>query len=143
MSSLINPTCKFMRYESKWTDLKDYLTMFKDDNKDNSSCFMLSCNSNINAKTRDLNCENDTTYTTICVPKQSLVCSYTVFELKINEAMSLQLEVQQNGAFTCSAHRQLHKVGMKSMNLSSYSSRSVFNNFRKSLERVKKRYSKP
>ena len=142
LSNFINVTCRFMRYESKQTDLKDYVTsMFKDDIKEHSKNFMLSGNININAKTRDLHCEKDTTYTTICVPKQSLIQAYVVFEFKINESMILQLDVKQNSAFTysayCLAHRQLYTIGKNCMNISNYSARSVFNHFRKSLDRVK------
>jgi hypothetical protein len=141
LSNFINVTCRFMKYKSKQTDLKHYVTtLFKDDIKDQSKCFMLSGNININAKTRDLHCEKDTTYTTICVPKQSLIHAYVVFEFMINDSMTLQLDVQQNSAFVysayCLSHRQLCTMGKNCMNISNYSARSVFNHFKKSLERV-------
>lgn len=140
--NFLNITCRFMQYESKHTDVKEYVTtVFKNDNKNQSKNFMLTGNININAKTRYLHCEKDTTYTTICVPKQTLIHAYVVFEFRINESTILQLDVEQNSAFTysayCLTHRQLYTIGQKCMNISSYSARSVFNHFRKSLERVK------
>lgn len=143
MSNFINVTCRFMKYESKQTVLKDYVTAIgNNDIKNKSKSFILSGNININAKTRDFHCEKDTTYTTICVPKQTLIHAFVVFEFMINESMILQLKIKQNSAFTysayCLCHRQLYAVGDNCMNISNYSARSVFTHFRKSLERVKK-----
>ncbi len=143
MSSYINLTCRSFKYEAKNTILENYLSTFTDSTCGKQLCSISTANININATTADIHCEKDTTYTIICVPLQKNNNARITFEFYINQETTLQLDVKQNGVFTysayCLAHRQLSTFGTNCMNISTYSAKSVYNHFRKSLDRVQKK----
>ncbi len=146
MSSYINLTCRSFKYEAKKTILANYLSTFSDDTHGKQSYSILTANININATTSDIHCEKDTTHTIICVPPQKDATAHIIFEFYINHETTLQLEVKQNGVFAysayCLAHRQLSTFGDHCMNISTYSAKSVYDHFRKSLERVQEKKKK-
>ena len=142
MSSYINFTCKSFKCEAKKTNINKYVSTFNNNFNQSKSQSVTTANININATTRDIHCEKDTTYTTIIVPEQKDDKARIVFQFKINSETTVQLDVKPNGAFTysgyCLAHRQLQTFGENCMNISTYSAKSVFSNFRQSLLRIKK-----
>ena len=140
MSSYINFTCRSLKYEGKKNVISKYLRTFQNNEYKNIMTFITTAHININATTRDLHCEKDTTYTTICVPQQKEEKAHIVFQFQINDENTLELDVKQHGAFTysgyCLSHRQLATKGELCMNISTYSAKAVYTHFRTSLKRI-------
>jgi hypothetical protein len=65
-----------------------------------------------------------------------------VFEFQLNPLFSLKIQVLQNCSFTysayCLAHRQVYTYGFNCINLSTYSTKRLYNHYRLSLNRLKK-----
>jgi len=142
ISSYLNFTSRSLKYEAKYNVISKYLMTFQHNDYKNIMTFITTAHININATTRDLHCEKDTTYTTICVPEQKEEKAHIVFQFQINDENTLQLDVKQHGAFTysgyCLSHRQLATKGENCMNLSTYSAKAVYSHFRTSLKRIQK-----
>lgn len=140
LSNNLNITCRSMDYQSRKTELTSYLNTDCNELNIAGPRFILSGNININATTRDIHCEKDITYTTIHVPRQKESNASIVFQFQLNELFSLNIQVLPNCSFTysayCLAHRQLNTNGLNCMNLSTYATRRLYNNYRKSLQRL-------
>lgn len=142
LSRYLNITCKSMEQQCKGTEMSSFIN--NNDNKGNMvhSQSILSGNINVNAKTRDIHCEKDITYTTIHVPHQQQKDAYIVFEFQLNPLFSLKIQVLQDCSITysayCLAHRQIYTNGFNCMNLSTYSTKRLYNHYRLSLKRQKK-----
>jgi len=126
-----------MRQLSSNTEMEH---LVKKENSKNNVQFMLTANINIDAKTKYLHCEKDTTYTTIYVPKQISTQAFIVFEFELNELHSLKIKFPPESCFTysayCLGHRQIYTNGHKCMNVSTYSSKRLYCHFRKSMVRL-------
>jgi hypothetical protein len=142
LSNNLNITCRYMKTQSNKTELVQYFEKDSNTNKDKTLPLILSASININARTRDIHCEKDITYTTIHVPPQTEINGYIVFEFQFSTNLSMKIQVMQNCCFTysayCLAHRQIYTNGFKCMNLSTYSTNKVFNSYRKSMMRIHK-----
>jgi hypothetical protein len=142
VSSKINMTSRSMKKLSLNTELEQYTKIHSCNTKNGSTQYILSGNINVNATTKQLHCEKDTTYTTIHVPIQTDTTAYITFQFQLNEQFSLNFKCMQNNCFTysayCLAHRQMYTSGSKSMNLSTYSGGRVYCNYRRSYRRVNK-----
>jgi hypothetical protein len=132
----LNLTSKMMYQQSKTNVLNSIIEI----NMDNPSN-MLTGNININATTCDIHCEMDVTYTTIHVPKQTEISAYIVFEFQINHFISITLDVMQNATLTysayCLGHRQVATNGCNCMNVSTYSTKRLFSNYKQTYNRIK------
>ena len=95
---------------------------------------------NVDASTKILHTERDTTYTIISVPKQEKNSLGIHFQFCLTKATSLFLNMQSLTTFAYSAffltHRQNHDSGHNNINISSYGSQRLFFNARKSIERI-------
>ena len=142
LSKYLNITCKSMEHQCKGTELSSYMNNHYNKGNMAHSQSMLSGNINVNAMTRDIHCEKDITYTTIHVPHQQENDAYIVFEFQLNPLFSLKIQVLQNCSFTysayCLAHRQVYTYGFNCINLSTYSTKRLYNHYRLSLNRLKK-----
>ena len=142
LSKYLNITCKSMEHQCKGTELSFYMNNHYNKGNMAHSQSMLSGNINVNAMTRDIHCEKDITYTTIHVPHQQENDAYIVFEFQLNPLFSLKIQVLQNCSFTysayCLAHRQVYTYGFNCINLSTYSTKRLYNHYRLSLNRLKK-----
>lgn len=138
ISKYLNISCKSMKFQCKETQLSSFLGNKRNMTNKRS---MLSGNINVNARTRDIHCEKDITYTTIHVPNQQENDAFIVFEFQLNIFISLKIQVLQNSSFTysayCLAHRQIYTNGVNCINLSTYSTKRLYNNYRLSLKRLK------
>lgn len=136
----LNFSVESMQHVSKDTVLNKYVINAGEIECDKIPS-ILTASINIDCRTRDLHCENDVTYTTIVVPKQEDTTSYIVFEFKLCDGAAFHIRCSQNSCFTysayCLTHRQWSTNGIKCMNLSSYSNKRVYCNFRRSYNRVK------
>lgn len=141
ISRYLNISCKSMEFQCKETQLSSFLTNNYNKRNMANTRSMLSGNINVNARTRDIHCEKDITYTTIHVPNQQENDAFIVFEFQLNIFFSLKIQVLQNSSFTysayCLAHRQIYTNGENCMNLSTYSTKRLYNNYRLSLKRLK------
>jgi hypothetical protein len=139
ISAKLNMICRSMKSQSYNTELEPYFYS-EIPRHFNNTKFVISGNININATTKNIHCERDVTYTTITVPQQTLEKAFIVFEFRVNNTFSLRLKCSQNSCFTysafCLAHRQVHSSEPTCMNISSYSGKRIFCNYRKSLQRV-------
>ena len=138
VSNKLNLSCRSMMHMAYNTPLSDYLPF----NQRSSQSYIFSGFINVNARTRHFHCEKDTTYTTIYVPKQKDKGANITFQFQINESFLINIIAHQQTCFTysayCLAHRQLKTEGTNCMNISTYSGKRVFCNYRKSYHRVKK-----
>ncbi len=138
ISQKLHVTNESMKYCCKKTQLSEIM----DDAMQFSQeiCSILCGNININARTRDLHCERDVSYTTIFVPQQTLENAFIIFQFFINECTSLRLVFPSNSCFTysayCLSHRQVYTHGKNCMNISSYSGKRLYCSFRRSLHRI-------
>jgi hypothetical protein len=78
-------------------------------NIDSDMNFLLSANININARTRELHCEKDTTYTTIAIPHQLNQSACIIFEFYLNTHHSLKIKFPSASCFTYSAYCLTHR----------------------------------
>lgn len=139
LSCKLNLSVESMQDISKNTVLDKYVI-----NAEKIECdkvtSILTASINVDCKTRDLHCEKDVTYTTIVVPIQEDATSYIVFQFKLCDWVSFNIRCLQNSCFTysayCLTHRQLYTNGTNCMNLSSYSNKRIYCNFRRSYIRV-------
>jgi len=95
---------------------------------------------NVDASTKILHTERDTTYTIISVPKQEKKTLGINFQLSLTKSASLFLNMQALTTFAYSAffltHRQNHDSGHNNINISSYGNQRLFFNARKSIKRI-------
>jgi hypothetical protein len=140
-SDKLHLSCRSMIQSSKKNELSEYIRK-KETVHDQYNNFLLSGNININAKTAHFHCEEDTTYTTIYIPKQLESEAFIIFEFQINLNNTLRIKFKQNSYFIysayCLAHRQYTTGGINCMNLSTYSTKRLFCSYRKSLQRLEK-----
>lgn len=137
ISSKLNMTCRSMIYTAQNTPLHEYF------HNRNTQNYILSGYINVNAKTTFMHCEQDTTYTTIVVPKQKEKSAKITFQFQINQSFILNIIAHQGTTFTysayCLSHRQLQTEGLNCMNISTYSGKRVYCNYKKSYHRIKKK----
>lgn len=135
VSKRLNMNCTSMIQLSR---TKNRLSTFLREQIGNDLNFMLTANINVGATTRDFHCEKDTTYTTICVPKQSSSSAFILFEFQLNTEHILRMRFSSNSCFTysayCLTHRQQYANGPTCMNVSTYSGKRLYCHFRKSLK---------
>ena len=93
ISKYLNISCKSMEFQCKETQLYSFLGNKRNMTNKRS---MLSGNINVNARTKDIHCEKDITYTTIHVPNQQENDAFIVFEFQLNICISLKIQVLQN-----------------------------------------------
>ena len=138
ISSKLNLACRAMMYTAYNTPLQNYFPY----NASSSQNYILSAYINVNATTKYLHCEKDTIYTTIYVPKQKEEEAKIFFQFQINDSTFLNIIGHQKTCFMysayCLSHCQLKTEGKNCMNISSYSGKRVFCNYRKSYQRVNK-----
>jgi hypothetical protein len=79
ISKYLNISCKSMESQCKVTQLSSFLGNKRNMTNKRS---MLSGNINVNARTRDIHCKKDITYTTIHVPNQQENDAFIVFEFQ-------------------------------------------------------------
>ena len=95
---------------------------------------------NVDASTKILHTERDTTYTIISVPKQEQNSLGIHFQFCLTKSTSLFLNMQSLTTFAYSAffltHRQNHDSGRNNINISSYGNQRLFFNARKSIKRI-------
>jgi hypothetical protein len=142
LSSKLKYTIEAIQSFSKSTTLSRHLIIEEIPKLQHSSS-VISCSINIDCKTRDSHCERDVTCTTIIIPMQEHDRCTISFEFCISDVASLVRCCPQNSAFTNSAyrltHRQLKTHGNKTMNLSSYSNKRFYCNYRQSFQRLLKK----
>jgi hypothetical protein len=130
---------KSMQYHAKKTELSCYMRKAIEINSRYN--IMSSGNINIEACTKFLHCERDTTYTTLMVPPQTIGNPFIEFEFFFGSNCSLNVLLRPFSCVAysayCLSHRQVRYNGETCMNLSTYSGRRLFNNYRKSLFRVR------
>ena len=95
---------------------------------------------NVDASTKILHTERDTTYTIISVPKQEKKTHGINFQFSLTKSASLFLNMPALTTFAYSAffltHRQNHDSGHNNINISSYGNQRLFFNARKSIKRI-------
>jgi hypothetical protein len=103
----------------------------------------LTANININAGTRTPHCEKDVSYTIIHVPPQKSSESFILFQFQINDNIDINLKCVPGTCFTysayCLTHRQLSSFGSNCMNISTYIGKRVFDSFKTSFWRKRKK----
>ena len=106
----------------------------------------LSCQFNINARTKFSHTERDSSYTIIHVPRQKQQYDTFSLFLKISENEELQIELKQNITISYSSylltHSQQSLVDLESsrnqfVNISSYFSKYLFDSISSSLNRIR------
>ena len=136
ISKTLNMNCTSMIQLSR-SNINMSTLLRKEVDKDMN--YLLTANINVNATTRDFHCERDTTYTTICVPKQSLSSAFILFEFQLNAEHILRMRFSSDSCFTysayCLSHRQQYAHGPTCMNVSTYSSKRLYCHYRVSLKK--------
>jgi hypothetical protein len=140
VSSKLNLMCGIYRSQSKYHEtLSSY---FSEENYLYDKTNIISGNINITAKTKDLHCERDTTYTSIFIPEQKDSLAFVIFDFNISQGKCLRIKFPQNSGFSysgyCIAHRQFYVQGLNCMNLSTYCGRRLYCNYRQSLYRLER-----
>lgn len=140
VSSKLNLMCGIYRSQSK--DHETLSSYFSEENYLYDKTNIISGNINITAKTKDLHCERDTTYTSIFIPEQKDSLAFVIFDFNISQGKCLRMKFPQNSGFSysgyCIAHRQFYVQGLNCMNLSTYCGRRLYCNYRQSLYRLEK-----
>jgi hypothetical protein len=134
LPSRLNLTCRFYKSLSKKNSkLESY---FNTDVYKVEDMGILSGSVNIDAKTSQLHCECDCTYTSIYIPNQADNSATVTFEFNIGQNNTIRLRFPQWSGFTysayCLGHRQVGTEGLLCMNLSTYSGKRMFYKYRQS-----------